>query len=104
MLLFGGFLAWSSVDLYAAVRRDRAAGTRYQGGTMSGTVIAAILLAVVSTFLAEFSDVRMIIYSLVLVLIMIFRPGGLMGSKEVTETVLGRVFKGRRSEQTKEAL
>ena len=73
-------------------------------GSMSGTVIAAILLAVVSTFLAEFSDVRMIIYSLVLVLIMIFRPGGLMGSKEVTETVLGRVFKGRRSEQTKEAL
>ena len=40
VLLFGGFLAWSSVDLYAAVRRDRAAGTRYQGGTMSGTVIA----------------------------------------------------------------
>ena len=40
VLLFGGFLAWSSVDLYAAVRRDRAAGTRYQGGTMPGTVIA----------------------------------------------------------------
>ena len=73
-------------------------------GSMSGTVIAAILLAVVSTFLAEFSDVRMIIYSLVLVLIMIFRPGGLMGSKEVTDTVLGRVFKGRRPEQAKEAL
>ena len=40
VLLFGGFLAWSSVDLYAAVRRDRAGGTRYQGGTMPGTVIA----------------------------------------------------------------
>ena len=40
VLLFGGFLAWSSVDLYAAVRRDRAAGTRYQGGTMPGTLIA----------------------------------------------------------------
>ena len=40
VLLFGAFLAWSSVDLYAAVRRDRAAGTRYQGGTMPGTVIA----------------------------------------------------------------
>ncbi|OHV98190.1 hypothetical protein AKG95_02735 [Janthinobacterium lividum] len=40
VLLFGGFLAWSSVDLYAALRRDRAAGTRYQGGTMPGTLIA----------------------------------------------------------------
>lgn len=40
VLLFGGFLAWSSVDLYAAVRRDRAAGTSYQGGTMPGTLIA----------------------------------------------------------------
>lgn len=40
VLLFGGFLAWSSVDLYVAVRRDRAAGTSYQGGTMPGTLIA----------------------------------------------------------------
>ena len=62
-------------------------------GSMSGTVIAAILLAVVSTALAQFSDVRMIIYSLVLVLIMIFRPGGLMGSKEITDTVLGKVLR-----------
>ncbi|SHI91428.1 amino acid/amide ABC transporter membrane protein 2, HAAT family (TC 3.A.1.4.-) [Tessaracoccus bendigoensis DSM 12906] len=62
-------------------------------GSLSGTVIAAILLAIVSTVLAEFSDVRMIIYSLVLVLIMIFRPGGLMGSREISDTILGRVFK-----------
>ena len=40
VLLFGGFLVWSSVDLYAAVRRDRAAGVAYEGGTMPGTLIA----------------------------------------------------------------
>jgi len=40
VLLFGGFLAWSSVDLYVAVRRDRAAGVAYEGGTMPGTLIA----------------------------------------------------------------
>ncbi|MGX9786042.1 NnrU family protein [Janthinobacterium lividum] len=40
VLLFGGFLVWSSVDLYAAVQRDRAAGVAYQGGTMAGTLIA----------------------------------------------------------------
>lgn len=62
-------------------------------GSLSGTVIAAILLAIVSVALSEFSDIRMIIYALVLVLIMIFRPGGLMGSKEITDTVLGKVFR-----------
>ncbi len=62
-------------------------------GSLSGTIVAAIVLALVSTVLADFSDVRMIIYSLILVLIMIFRPGGLMGSKEITDTVLGKVFR-----------
>ena len=61
-------------------------------GSLSGTVIAAILLAIVSMLLAQFSDIRMILYSLMLVLIMIFRPGGIMGSKEVTDTVLGKIF------------
>ena len=61
-------------------------------GSMSGTVIAAILLALLSTALQEFSDIRMILYSLMLVLIMIFRPGGIMGSKEVADTVLGKIF------------
>ena len=45
----------------------------------------------------------MIIYSLVLVLIMIFRPGGLMGSKEITDSVFGKVFRRGRSDKTEEA-
>ncbi|MGK5008178.1 NnrU family protein [Janthinobacterium sp. MDB2-8] len=40
VLLFGGFLVWSLVDLYAAVQRDRAAGVAYQGGTVQGTLLA----------------------------------------------------------------
>lgn len=65
-------------------------------GSMSGSIIAAILLAVLSTFLAQFTDVRMIIYSLLLVLIMIFRPGGIMGSREVSLGILGKAFGGRK--------
>ncbi|MGK5057587.1 NnrU family protein [Janthinobacterium sp. LB2P49] len=42
VLLFGGFLVWSSVDLYSAVQRDRAAGVAYPGGTMTGTLIAIV--------------------------------------------------------------
>lgn len=42
VLLFGGFLVWSSVDLVSAVQRDRAAGVAYQGGTVQGTLIVIV--------------------------------------------------------------
>ncbi|MFD2446891.1 branched-chain amino acid ABC transporter permease [Bacillus sp. CGMCC 1.16607] len=53
-------------------------------GSMSGAVLAAILLTIISTFLQDYPETRMIIYSLVLVLMMIFRPQGLLGTKEIT--------------------
>ena len=63
-------------------------------GSISGSIIAAILLAVVSTLLQEFAAVRMIVYAFVLVVIMIFRPQGLMGSREVSFGFLSKL--GRR--------
>ncbi|MGM9926782.1 MAG: branched-chain amino acid ABC transporter permease [Bacillus sp. (in: firmicutes)] len=53
-------------------------------GSLSGSVLAAILLTLVTTFLQEYPETRMIIYSLVLIVMMIFRPQGLMGTKEIT--------------------
>lgn len=53
-------------------------------GSMSGSVIAAILLTFVSTFLQEYPETRMIIYSFVLIVMMIYRPQGLLGTKELT--------------------
>lgn len=54
-------------------------------GSLTGSIIAAILLAVLTTFLQSFTAVRMIVYAVILVAIMIFRPQGLMGSKEITD-------------------
>lgn len=54
-------------------------------GSLTGSVIAAILLAMLTTFLQSFTAVRMIIYAALLVLIMIFRPKGLMGTTEITD-------------------
>ncbi len=51
-------------------------------GSISGSVVAAVLLAIISTYLQAFPAVRMIIYSALLVIIMLFRPQGLLGSKE----------------------
>ncbi len=54
-------------------------------GSITGSVIAAIVLAVLTTFLQAYSELRMIIYALLLVVIMLFRPQGLMGTKEITD-------------------
>ncbi|MFY3792611.1 branched-chain amino acid ABC transporter permease [Ureibacillus sp. MALMAid1270] len=54
-------------------------------GSLSGSVIAAILLTVVSFYLQNFPETRMIIYSAVLIIIMLYRPTGLLGTKEVTQ-------------------
>jgi branched-chain amino acid transport system permease protein len=53
-------------------------------GSISGSALAAILLALINTLLQDFSEIRMIIYPLLLIVIMIFRPQGLMGSKELS--------------------
>lgn len=59
-------------------------------GSITGTIIAGIVLGILNMFLQNFSDLRMIIYSLALILVMIFRPGGLLGTKEF---MLSRFFK-----------
>ncbi|WP_285765493.1 branched-chain amino acid ABC transporter permease [Peribacillus sp. SI8-4] len=53
-------------------------------GSLSGAVLAAVLLTVVTTFLQDYPETRMIIYSLVLIVMMLYRPQGLMGTKEIT--------------------
>jgi branched-chain amino acid transport system permease protein len=54
-------------------------------GSLSGSVISAILLTVISTYLQQYPETRMIIYSLVLVVVMLYRPQGLMGTREITD-------------------
>jgi len=49
-------------------------------GSMIGSVIAATVLTSLPLVLQVFSKYRMIIYSLLLILMMIFKPSGLMGT------------------------
>lgn len=60
-------------------------------GSISGSIIAAILLAVITTYLQSFANIQMILYSLLLIIIMIFRPQGLMGSKELSFSIFSRI-------------
>ncbi len=49
-------------------------------GSMLGSVLAATVLTVVSELLRSLGDLRMVFYSLILVVMMIFRPKGLLGT------------------------
>ena len=66
-------------------------------GSMLGSVISATFLTILPEALRAFSEYRMIVYAVVLILVMIFRPQGLLGSYDfslsrVIERVLNRDF------------
>lgn len=68
-------------------------------GSLSGSVISAFVLALINTLLQSLAEVRMILYAVILVVIMIFRPQGLMGSKELSVSTLskvGQIFQPRK--------
>ena len=64
-------------------------------GSLSGAIIAAIFLTYLPEALREFEKYRLLFYSMLLVGTMLFRPQGLMGTKEFSLTnSLNRIFKG----------
>lgn len=56
-------------------------------GSIPGTVIGAIVLTAVPEALRSLSNYRMIVYGLLLVVVMIFRPYGLMGGVNFRQAV-----------------
>jgi branched-chain amino acid transport system permease protein len=49
-------------------------------GSMLGSVLAACVLTVLPELMRGFDDLRMVMYSVVLIVMMLFRPEGLLGS------------------------
>ena len=58
-------------------------------GSITGTVMAAFVVTFLPEILRVFADYRMIIYSLMLILMMLYRPRGLMGTAEFSFRQLG---------------
>src|SRR5439155_24650570 len=52
-------------------------------GSISGAILAAIVLTLLPEVLRPIADLRMIIYSLLLVLMMLLRPQGFLGGREL---------------------
>jgi branched-chain amino acid transport system permease protein len=51
-------------------------------GSMTGSILAAFVLTYLQEFLRFLQDYRLLIYPLILILVMFFRPQGLLGMKE----------------------
>ncbi|MGI6030828.1 MAG: branched-chain amino acid ABC transporter permease [Eubacteriales bacterium] len=64
-------------------------------GSLTGSVLAATGLTILPEALREFSDYRMVIYSVALILMMIFKPSGLLGRYEFSLTRLVDRVTGR---------
>ncbi|VLY73240.1 branched-chain amino acid ABC transporter permease [Streptococcus pneumoniae] len=65
-------------------------------GSITGAIVSAIVLGILNMLLQDVASVRMIIYALALVLVMIFRPGGFLGTWELS---LSRFFKKSKKEE-----
>ena len=73
-------------------------------GSMFGSVLAAIVLTALPELLRAFSDYRMVVYSLALVLMMIFRPEGLMGDydfslKRIIQKIVNGIINRRKGNE-----
>lgn len=72
-------------------------------GSMLGSVLSASVLTILPEALREFADYRMVVYSVVLIAVMIFRPKGLLGTYDfslsrILEKLLNMISPSRRKE------
>jgi branched-chain amino acid transport system permease protein len=53
-------------------------------GSMTGSILSAFVLTYLQEFLRFLQDYRLLIYPLILIFVMLFRPQGLLGMKELS--------------------
>lgn len=72
-------------------------------GSITGSIVAAIVLTLLPELLRGFSEYRMLIYSVILICVMLFKPSGLLGQHELSLTKILNKFCGKKAETKKEA-
>ncbi|MDD4691597.1 MAG: branched-chain amino acid ABC transporter permease [Eubacterium aggregans] len=68
-------------------------------GSLTGSILSAIVLTVLPELLRQFSEYRLLVYSLALIIMMIFRPQGMLGRYEfsLTRFIEGLMDKRRKT-------
>jgi len=93
--LFAHYLSYLNPNSFTFIKSIEVIAMVVLGGmgSISGAVVAATILTLLPEVLRPVKDLRMVIYSLMLILLMITRPQGLLGTRELT---FARLF-GRRA-------
>jgi branched-chain amino acid transport system permease protein len=92
--LFAHFLSYLNPSSFTFLKSIEVIAMVVLGGmgSISGSVLAAIVLTLLPEVLRSVKELRMVIYSLMLILLMITRPQGLLGTRELD---LGKWFRKR---------
>ncbi len=73
-------------------------------GSMLGSAVAATVLTALPLVMQSLSEYRMVIYSLLLIIVMIFKPSGLMGQYDFSFTgIIENIMNGRLFRRKKKA-
>jgi len=70
-------------------------------GSLSGSIIATIVLTFLPELLRGLGEFRMLIYPLALIILMIFRPQGLLGDKELSLKIFKKSLPNKDSARSK---
>jgi len=83
--LFAHFLGYLNPSTFSFIKSIEVIAMVVLGGlgSISGAILAAIVLTLLPEVLRPVKDYRMVIYALMLIVLMITRPQGLMGAREI---------------------
>ncbi len=96
--LLGGFMSFIQPVMFDMAKSTELVSIVVFGGlgSMSGCLIGTTILTLVTELFRPISQYRMLVYGLVLVLVMVLRPEGIMGTNELTKAYIKSIFARRK--------
>ncbi|AER66428.1 amino acid/amide ABC transporter membrane protein 2, HAAT family [Thermovirga lienii DSM 17291] len=98
--LLAGFLSFIQPIMFDMLKSTELTAVVVFGGlgSLSGTLIGTTIITLVTELFRPISQYRMLIYGAVIVLIMIFRPEGIMGQHELHPRLILNLFRKEKSQ------
>ena len=89
--LLGGFMSFIQPSMFDMMKSTEMTAVVVFGGlgSMSGTLLGAAIVTWVMEYFRDVSQYRMLIYGLLLVFVMVLRPEGLLGNREIWSFIPG---------------
>lgn len=98
--LFGHYLMYLHTNSFTFMRSIEIIIMVVLGGmgSITGSILAAIILTILPEFLRVVKDYRMVIYSLILIILMLTRPQGIFGLREFSIHTIKSWFRKKEGE------